>query len=61
MFGSILGQDGSKEARWNGSVGAKASLFMDFASKYVAFAKVPICHYVVLGTYFLHDLHSLNP
>ena len=49
-FGAILGQDGSKEALWIGLVGAKASLFIDFASKYVAFTKFPICRYVVLGT-----------
>ena len=49
-FGAILGQDGSKEALWIGLVGAKASLFMDFASKYVAFTKFPICRYIVLGT-----------
>ena len=50
MFGAILGQDGSKEALWIGLVGAKASLFIDFASKYVAFTKFPICRYIVLGT-----------
>ena len=38
-FGAILGQDGSKEALWIGLVGAKASLFIDFASKYVAFTQ----------------------
>ena len=52
MFGAILVQDGSKEALWIGLVGAKASLFIDFASKYVAFTKFPICRYIVLGTSF---------
>ena len=42
MFGAILGQDGSKEALWIGLVGAKASLFIDFASKYIAFTKFPL-------------------
>ena len=51
-FGTILSQDGSKEALWIGLVGAKASLFIDFAAKYVAFMKFPICRYVVLGTSF---------
>ena len=50
MFGAILGQDGSKEALCIGLVGAKASLFIDFASKYIAFTKFPICRYIVLGT-----------
>ena len=50
MFGAILGQDGSKEALWIGLVGAKASLFMDFASKYVPFTKFPLWRYIVLGT-----------
>ena len=50
MFGATLGQDGSKEALWIGLVGAKASLFIDFASKYVAFTKFPICRYIVLRT-----------
>ena len=50
MFGAILGHDGSKEALWIGLVGANASLFTDFASKYVAFTKFPIRRYIVLGT-----------
>ena len=50
MFGAILGQDGSKEALWIGLVGAKASLFIDFAWEYIAFTKFPICRYIVLGT-----------
>ena len=49
MFGAILGQDGSKEALWIGLVGAKVNFFMDFASKYVAFTKFPLCRYIVLG------------
>ena len=50
MFGAILGQDGSKEALWIGLVSAKALIFIDFASKYVAFTRFPICRYIVLGT-----------
>ena len=52
MFGVMLGQDGYKEALWIGLVGAKASHFIDFAWKDVAFTKFPICRYVVLGTSF---------
>ena len=61
MFGAILGQDGSKEALWIGLVGAKASLFIDFASKYVAFTNFLSVAILYWEHNFLRDLHSLNP
>ena len=60
MFGSILGQDASKEALWIGLVGDKASLFISFASKYVAFTKFLSVAMLYWEHYFLRDLHSLN-